>query len=273
MFQLLETFTTVYEEQNFTKAAKKLYISQPTISVHIEKLERDLGVNLFIRSGNNRIAPTKAADFLYEKAKQMKNNWSNVLSELSRLDGTLRKKFKIAASQTIGDFLLPQILKPLKIQFPYVDFNFFIENSNRVFHSVHMLDADIGLVESPEIVPGVKREIFMWDEMVVLGAAENKTWIYREKGSGIRDYMDQYLLMENIQPEEKMIMNHNAMIHQAVELGLGRTLQSKFVTHSKHVPQEKTSLNRPFYLITSEQNRNLDVDLKESIFKLLAELK
>ncbi|EUJ52518.1 LysR family transcriptional regulator [Listeria fleischmannii FSL S10-1203] len=113
----------------------------------------------------------------------------------------------------------------------------------------------------------------MWDEMVVFGAAENKTWIYREKGSGIRDYMDQYLLMENIQPEEKMIMNHNAMIHQAVELGLGRTLQSKFVTHSKHVPQEKTSLNRPFYLITSEQNRNLDVDLKESIFQAFSRVK
>ncbi len=273
MFQLLETFTTVYEERNFTKAAKKLYISQPTISVHIEKLERDLGIKLFLRSGNNRITPTKAADFLYEKATQMKNNWSGVLSELSRIDGFERKKFKIAASQTIGDFLLPQIIKPLKEQFPQIDFNFFIENSSHVFHSVHMLDADIGLVESPEIVPGVQREIFMWDEMAVFGSSESKTWIFREKGSGIRAYTDQYLLEENIQPEEKMVINHNAIIHQAIELGLGRTLQSKFVTHSKHVTQEQTDLSRPFYLITSEQNRNLDLEIKKNVFHLLTQLK
>lgn len=67
MFQWLETFISVYENNNFTKAANELSISQPTISVHIEKLETEIGVVLFERSSNKKITPTLAAHFLYEK--------------------------------------------------------------------------------------------------------------------------------------------------------------------------------------------------------------
>ena len=67
MFQIFKTFVSVYETHNFTRTADKLYLSQPTVSSQIKKLEEQLQVSLFIRNGKQEIIPTKEADFLYPR--------------------------------------------------------------------------------------------------------------------------------------------------------------------------------------------------------------
>ena len=60
MFKLLKTFIAVYEQESFTKAADLLFLTQPTISGHIKKLEAELDTLLFIRtSGNRKNVPFK----------------------------------------------------------------------------------------------------------------------------------------------------------------------------------------------------------------------
>lgn len=54
MLRLIETFKVVYEEMNFTLAAEKLFIAQPTVSMHIQKLEEELSTTLFIRDGRKK---------------------------------------------------------------------------------------------------------------------------------------------------------------------------------------------------------------------------
>ncbi|MDU7280879.1 MAG: LysR family transcriptional regulator, partial [Leuconostoc citreum] len=49
MFKLLQTFVAVYETRSFSKAAAQRFISQPTVSVHIQQLEKELGAQLFHR--------------------------------------------------------------------------------------------------------------------------------------------------------------------------------------------------------------------------------
>ncbi|WP_143787025.1 LysR family transcriptional regulator, partial [Oenococcus oeni] len=61
MFKLLESFIAVYETRNFSKAAEELFLSQPTISVHINQLEKQLDTSLFERNGRTEIRPTENA--------------------------------------------------------------------------------------------------------------------------------------------------------------------------------------------------------------------
>ncbi|WP_369524943.1 LysR family transcriptional regulator [Brochothrix thermosphacta] len=63
MLTLLHTFITVYEKQSFSKAASLLFISQPTVSTHINRLETLIETPLFIRYNKNRIEPTEFGTF------------------------------------------------------------------------------------------------------------------------------------------------------------------------------------------------------------------
>ena len=58
MFQLIKTFIAVYESRNFTQAAEQLYLSQPTISLQVKKLEEQMNATLFIRNGKQEIRIT-----------------------------------------------------------------------------------------------------------------------------------------------------------------------------------------------------------------------
>ncbi|MBC1474454.1 LysR family transcriptional regulator [Listeria grandensis] len=265
MFQLLETFISVYENNNFTKAASELSISQPTISVHIEKLETEIDVVLFERSNNKKITPTLAAHFLYEKTKQMQSSWDNVLGELASLSHGKNQSFKIGASPIIGNCLIPKILGNLQKAFPKIDFEIIVNNSEHIFQSVSMLETDIGLVESPLVFPNIDRQEFMLDKLVLLGNPQNKTWLLREEGSGIREYSDRYMMEHNILPEDKLVINSNEVILQLVELGYGRTLQSELVNYSNSVETEETTLIRPLYAISNKNHPDLDKKIIQGI--------
>ncbi|EUJ28513.1 regulatory helix-turn-helix lysR family protein [Listeria floridensis FSL S10-1187] len=271
MFQLLETFITVYETNNFTKAANALYISQPTISVHIEKLEKELGVKLFERNRHNRISKTAAADLFYQKAKQICNDWEKTKQDLLAASGEARRTFKIAASQTVGGYLLPQILSNLQALHSDVDFELMLDNSTNVYKTVHMLEADIGLVESPEVYPDITRKVFMQDELVVIGDRHLTRWILREPGSGIRQYTDEYFKNEEIIPAEQMMASSNAIILDLVKQGFGRSLQSKLAIAGISEPVQPTNLTRPLYLITLDTATGNE-EITQDIFELLSGL-
>ncbi|MBC1520182.1 LysR family transcriptional regulator [Listeria aquatica] len=272
MFQLLETFIAVYETNSFTKAANALYISQPTISVHIEKLEKELDVKLFERNARNRIEKTEAATLFYEKAKQILNGWESGKEELAALSGKARRKYTIAASQTIGGYLLPQIMNALGQLYPQINFEILLDNSTNVYKAVHMFEADLGLVETPEVYPDMNRTIFMKDQLVILGDRELERWILREEGSGIRQYTEMYLKEQQILPEEKIIASSNALILELVKQGMGRTLQSARVAEKLSLPVQKTDLIRPLYLILPKEDSGKNVELAQSIFDLLKKL-
>ncbi|WP_120487864.1 LysR family transcriptional regulator [Brochothrix thermosphacta] len=70
MLSLLHTYVTVYELRNFSKAAEVLYISQPTVSVHIQKLEEMTDTPLFIRNEKKSVQPTEFGD-LFIKSTQL----------------------------------------------------------------------------------------------------------------------------------------------------------------------------------------------------------
>ncbi|MFN3505426.1 MAG: LysR family transcriptional regulator, partial [Caldimicrobium sp.] len=66
----LEVFVKLYETRNFSKTAKELFLSQPTVTIHLKELEQYLGVKLFTRD-TRKVIPTKAGKIVYEYGKQI----------------------------------------------------------------------------------------------------------------------------------------------------------------------------------------------------------
>ncbi|MBC1937104.1 LysR family transcriptional regulator [Listeria grandensis] len=249
MFHWLQTFMTVYEEKNFTHAAEKRYISQPTVSLHIQKLEEITGSELFIRKGRNHAMPTESADLLYIRAKQLDSLWETSLSDLQQLQGNTRITYTIGASQTIGVYMLPLILPQLQKQFPNYDFVISIANSTVIFKRVETHEYQVGLVESPMIAPTITRTIFAHDSLVLAGDMASDFWLLREDGSGIRTYTDQFFQQENIIPAQKMEIASNEAILNMLAQGIGKTLLSDLSVRDLPYYNPPTPIVRPLFQI------------------------
>ena len=102
----LESFTNVVEYRSFTKAAEKLYISQPTISTHIRQLEEELHSRLIIRTTKS-IEITPRGWELYECACHILRLRDNLLQ---RWEGESRKIIRLGASTIPSAYILPELL-------------------------------------------------------------------------------------------------------------------------------------------------------------------
>lgn len=119
----IRCFLTAVEENNFTKAAERLYITQPAISKVITSLERDLNVKLFLRHSNKKIELTEAGHLYYDMFKRCSMDFQQV----QRLVGNLHKsnemhlRFAYASRWSIAE-LLPDVMAHVHKEYPNVVF-------------------------------------------------------------------------------------------------------------------------------------------------------
>lgn len=164
-FLNLEYFLTAAEELNFTKAAKKLFISQQSLSSHISKLENDLGVELF-----NRTVPltlTPAGKSLVKNAARILDLKEQSVKELADIKDFKRGDLFIGASHTRGRAFLPEILPYYNEKFPNINLHLLEGNSKELDAALLKGDVDliIGMlpfnVENVEMVPLCNEEVLM----------------------------------------------------------------------------------------------------------------
>lgn len=102
----LNTYVQVIELGSFSEVAKRLSISQPAVSFHIQKLERELGVRLIDR-GQKSITMTDAGKRLLQFAKLAEEERKRLLEDLDRLRQDVTGELVIAASTIPGEILIP----------------------------------------------------------------------------------------------------------------------------------------------------------------------
>lgn len=164
-FLNLEYFLVAAEELNFTKAAKRLFISQQSLSNHISNMEREFDVVLF-----NRTTPltlTYAGQALKAKARKILELKEETYRELSDIKDFSVGQLTIGLSHTRGRIILPEILPIYKERFPNIDLRLVEGNSSRL--AMDLLHGDIDLiidmlpfrVENVETVPICEEEILL----------------------------------------------------------------------------------------------------------------
>ena len=105
-FTKLRYLITVAEEKSITKAAKKHYISQPSLSQCIRSIEEELGVELFVR-GKNQVSLTPAGELYIEWARVTLNSARQLEEKIAQLKSGSRRQLDIGASMQRGAMLLP----------------------------------------------------------------------------------------------------------------------------------------------------------------------
>ncbi|USK68866.1 LysR family transcriptional regulator [Peribacillus asahii] len=282
---IMKVFVTVIEQKNFTRAAELLHISQPNVSLHIKNLENELGAKLIHRSPK-QVSLTEAGVILYKHAKQILVHYEEAKHEIHDLQHIVTGKLRVGASFTIGEYILPKVLAKYAAQYPLVDIQTIISNTDDVIHGVRMNELDIGLIEGKADFQDLIIEPFMEDDMIIVAPKEhplsqrsliekellqNQVWILREQGSGTRTYMDRLMHDLNLTIKRSFIFSSNQGVKEAVKAGLGIALLSRWAVnseletnllHALYIKNHK--VKRPFSVV---KNKNAEISKALQIFQ------
>mgnify|MGYP000891188181 CR=1 FL=1 len=215
-------FLSVAENLNFTKAADNLNISQPAVTRHIKELEEKYKTNLFERK-SNKIYLTKAGEKVYNALKEIAQQYRNLDFEIGQLHKSVKGKFKIGASSTIAQYVIPKVIASFHKRYPEIQI--YLMNGNSIEMEKLLLDnmVDIALVENYSSQSGIRYQAFLDDELIVV-TGKNSVYakretivkedllqipiVLREQGSGTLEVIKQALSKQNISFEKL-----NTLIH------------------------------------------------------------
>lgn len=111
----LQCFVTIVETGNLSKAAAKLHMTQPPLSILLRKLEAELQVTLFDRV-NNRLALTSTGQLFYHRAKGLLASMQAVTRELQENNDGLRGTVSVGCSTAASLFIIPQVIEQIQRQ-------------------------------------------------------------------------------------------------------------------------------------------------------------
>ncbi|MEO2073998.1 MAG: selenium metabolism-associated LysR family transcriptional regulator [Bacillus sp. (in: firmicutes)] len=141
----LYVFSKVVEHRSFSKAAEDIFLSQSTVSSHIQALEKTLGIKLFDRVGRESIL-TPNGERLYQWARKLLLLKDQALLDLKQGMTELRGMIRVAASSVPGQFMLPKMVKRFRENYPEVSFHINQSSSKNVAEKVLSGLVDFGIL-------------------------------------------------------------------------------------------------------------------------------
>lgn len=248
MIEELKTFIAVIECNNFTKAGQKIGLSQPAVSLHIKNLEDYFQTVLIQRSlKQKKIYITDQGKILYEKSKEIISILEETKEEILGYESEIKGTLNIGCSFTLGEYFILPFLGEFREKYKDIAIHITIENTSHICEKVERYELDLGLVEGTVDRSKFYSEGFYEDNMILAASSkndicrqkfsplklENQTWIARESGSGTREYFDRFLLKNNLNPSNIIVLGSNYAIKETVKNDIGITFISDLVVKAE----------------------------------------
>src|SRR5699024_10061988 len=144
----LEHFVAVVRYGSFSKAASHIYVSQPTLSKSVKKLEHQLQVILFERSTRN-LYLTDAGSLVYEQANKIINQTKELTTLLDDLRNTPVGEIKIGIPPLIGTLFFPMIAKNFTNLHPNISLQLVEHGAKKIEYLIENGEIDLGIVVLP----------------------------------------------------------------------------------------------------------------------------
>ncbi|GGA91324.1 LysR family transcriptional regulator [Ornithinibacillus halotolerans] len=178
------------EERNMTKAAEKLFISQPNLTYKLRQIETFFNTEIFIRDRSGLI-PTPEGELIIKMAKENLRNIETTLDEIQLMEKSIRGTIKLGVASTFGQYILPTILKEFQSIYPEVNFEIITGLSSKIFKHFTAGDVHIAILRGEHV----------WEEEQYLLVSEPINIVSKTKidlvelpnHPGIEYEMDSYL--------------------------------------------------------------------------------
>jgi DNA-binding transcriptional LysR family regulator len=284
----LEAFCAVAETSSVSRAAERLMVSQPAVSKQLALLERALKVRLVDRLPRG-VRLTAAGEELARHGRRVFAARDEAGRAMAELAGTSRGRLAIAATPTIGTYLLPAILVRYRRAHPGVEMRMEVHPTATIARLLVDGAADVGLAESAPEDDGVEARVFRTDAMVAICApggtllrrvsrekrarqAERPIgeraisverlcampFVVREVGSGSKSLVERALADRGLAVRPVMSLGSTEAIKRAVIEGVGVAVVSRLAVEAELAGGRLCELRvrglrvaRPLYLLTA----------------------
>lgn len=203
------TFLKVCETMNFTKASQMLHITQPAVSQHIHALEEIYQTKLFTQKGK-KLYLTESGEVLFNYMNTMSHDIKHLQQHIKTISTVQPLNF--GATFTIGEYIMPRILKNILKQEPNLKINMLVDNTKFLLKQLNLGKIDFAIVEGFFSTEEYDSLIYKTEKFLPVCSAKNpiikkrlklkdllnECLLIRELGSGSRELLERVFREHNI---------------------------------------------------------------------------
>ncbi|MCG8667845.1 MAG: LysR family transcriptional regulator [Pseudomonadales bacterium] len=235
----LEILLAVYDGGSIKAAAESLHLTQPTVSMQLKKLVDAIGMPIYDQVGR-RLVFTEAGLAIVATAREVLESFQRLDMHLSDMRGLKAGTLKLAVVTT-SKYFIPHLLGPFCERYPNVDIQFKVGNREQIMKRLNdgsddfyvfshvPEDVDIDRIEflpNPLVAIAAQTHPFAKKKNIDIKELLQQPFLMREKGSGTRHALEQFLKREGLKPNTKMTIESNEAIKHAVMANLGVSVLS-----------------------------------------------
>lgn len=169
----VEYFVEVYQTRHISRAAIRLGVTQPTLTLSLQKFEEKLGAKLFHRTKQG-VVPTEQGTLVYRKAHTLLDCWGEVQKGVFRSKSEIFGRFKIGCHPSVGAYTLPAFLGRLHTQAPGIEVELVHDVSRKITEGVVSHAIDVGFVVNPIRHP----------DLVLKKFGDDRVLFWKRRGGG-----------------------------------------------------------------------------------------
>ena len=248
----LQIFLKVVQTESVTKAAEELHLTQPAVSIQLKNFQDQFEISLTEVVGR-KIYITDFGREIAEAAENIINQVYAINYKTMAFKGQLTGRLKISIVST-GKYVMPFFLADFMKKHTGVELIMDVTNKNKVIDSLENNEVDFALVSILPSTLNIEKLDLLQNKLYLVGNTEvkfkkgalgkdifeNLPFIFREKGSGTRQTMENFIQKSNISVLKKMELTSNEAVKQALLAGLGYSIMPLIGLRSEGLPIKTT---------------------------------
>lgn len=234
----LRYLVAVADERHFGRAAARCFVSQPTLSAQLQKLEQGLGVQLIERTPNN-ITLTQSGVEIVARARRILEAADEVVTLARSQRDPLAGKLRVGLLPTIGPYLLPRVAPLVRRKLPRLELRLYEYQTGVMLEKLRSGDLDLGILALPVELAGLQsRELYKEPFVVALpehhrlaardsirvGDLKDETLLLLEEGHCLRDQALEVCSRVDVRDSQDFRATSLETLRQMVATGAGLTL-------------------------------------------------
>lgn len=272
----LEVFSAICRTGGVTPAAGEVGLSQSAASQALAELESALEGPLFDRAGR-KLLLNERGQALLPRASELLERASDIETMLRSHDSRVETQVRLAASLTVGSYMLPPLIGAFLAQQPQTRVELEVENTESVIAAVAAFRVDAGFIEGSCQHPDLLALPWREDELRIVAPPghalarkrklslqdlESAAWVLRERGSGTREMFERAAERQRLRIRARLELGHTEAVMRAVSAGAGLSCLSRAAVEDAAQRGELAILRTPFL----DLHRQLHLVLHRSKF-------
>lgn len=189
----LEYIVALDTYRHFVLAAEKCFVTQPTLSMQIQKLEDELGIKIFDRT-KQPVMPTELGMTIIEQARVTLREAGRIQDMIDDQKDRMTGELRIGVIPTLAPYILPPLFQRIREKYPQLTLVIKESITEDVLHDLKTNTLDCGIVVTPLKDPSIKEHILFYEELFVYVSRKNK--LYDKK----------YVLANEIDPNQLWLL-------------------------------------------------------------------